>query len=245
MQVFPAHSPEYLHHKMSELIRLNEQITACEKCRRLRDYCKKIAREKRAAFKNWNYWGKPVPGFGDTNAQLLLIGLAPGAHGSNRTGQMFTGDGSGEFLYAALFRAGLASRPQTLHRNDGQKLKNCFITAVARCAPPGNKPLPQELFNCRPFLREELRLLKRVRAVLTLGKIAFDSYLDLLKEKGHPVSRTHFTFKHGGIYDFPPPLPRLYVSYHPSRQNTQTGKLTAAMMDSVLSEICRDLKPLK
>lgn len=223
------------------LVQLNKRVIACTRCPRLRHHCETIAREKRAAFRDWEYWGKPVPGFGDPNAELLLIGLAPGAHGSNRTGRMFTGDGSGEFLYAALHRAGYANRAKAVHREDGLELKNCYITAVARCAPPGNRPTPKELHNCRPYLKEELRLLKSVRSVLALGKIAFDEYLDLLKEDGHLLSRAAFHFKHGAVYDFAPPLPRLYASYHPSRQNTQTGRLTTKMFDFVLSQISKDV----
>lgn len=222
--------------------KLNQRIMACEKCPRLRRHCRRVAREKRAAFRDWEYWGKPVPGFGDPNAQLVLLGLAPGAHGSNRTGRMFTGDGSGRFLYAALFRAGFASQPEAKSRQDGLKLKNCFITAVARCAPPQNKPIRKELENCRPFLKKELGLLKKTQVVLTLGKIAFDNYLVLLKEDEHIRSRTPFEFKHGAVYEFPSPLPRLYACYHPSQQNTQTGKLTANMMDEIFQKISDFLK---
>src|SRR5512137_1515904 len=150
---------------------LNEEIVACRKCPRLVRYREKVARNKRRSYREWTYWGKPVPGFGDAHARLLILGLAPAAHGANRTGRMFTGDRSGDFLYRALFEAGFATQPESTHRNDGLSLKNCYITASLRCAPPGNKPLPSELRNCRPFLEEEMRLLGRVRAVLALGRI--------------------------------------------------------------------------
>ncbi len=219
---------------LGQLAQLNARIIACERCPRLRRYCRKVARIKRAAFRDWEYWGKPAPGFGDPEAQLLLIGLAPAAHGTNRTGRMFTGDRSGDFLYAALYRAGFANQPASVSRDDGLKLRRCFITAVARCAPPGNKPTRRELANCRPYLEAELRLLKKVRAVLTLGRIAFDNYLELLKQQGHISSRAAYRFAHGASYELPPSLPRLFASYHPSQQNTQTGRLTAKMFDQVL-----------
>ncbi len=219
---------------LGQLAQLNARIIACERCPRLRRYCRRVARIKRAAFRDWEYWGKPAPGFGDPEAQLLLIGLAPAAHGTNRTGRMFTGDRSGDFLYAALYRAGFANQPTSVSRDDGLKLTGCFITAAARCAPPGNKPTRRELANCRPYLEEELELLKKVRAVLALGRIAFDNYLELLKQQGHIGSRAAYRFAHGVSYEFPPPLPRLFASYHPSQQNTQTGLLTTKMFDQVL-----------
>lgn len=216
---------------------LNARIIACEKCPRLRRYCRKIARVKRAAFRGWEYWAKPAPGFGDPEAEFLLIGLAPAAHGTNRTGRMFTGDRSGDFLYAALFRAGFANQPTSVSRDDGLRLSNCFITAVARCAPPANKPARRELANCRPYLEEELRLLKNVRAVLALGRIAFENYLELLKQQGHIPSRAAYRFAHGASYELPLSLPRLFASYHPSQQNTQTGRLTPKMFDQVLVKV--------
>ena len=219
------------------LAQLSARIVACEKCLRLRHYCRKIARVKRAAFRNWEYWAKPAPGFGDLMAELLIIGLAPAAHGTNRTGRMFTGDRSGDFLYAALYRAGFANQPTSVSRDDGLKLTGCFITAVARCAPPENKPTRRELANCRPYLEEELKLLKNVRAVLCLGRIAFDNYLELLKQQGHILSRSAYRFAHGAGYELPAPLPRLFASYHPSQQNTQTGRLTAKMLDQVLGGV--------
>ncbi|MBI4057046.1 MAG: uracil-DNA glycosylase, partial [Elusimicrobia bacterium] len=220
---------------------LNRRIISCKRCPRLRKYCRNVARVKRAAFRNWKYWGKPAPGFGDPQAGLLLIGLAPAAHGTNRTGRMFTGDRSGQFLYAALYRAGFANQPTSVSQEDGLKLRNCYITAAARCAPPGNKPSPRELKNCRGHLEEELKLLKGVRTVLALGRIAHDSYLELLKQQRYIDSRSSYPFKHGATHPLPASLPLLFDSYHPSQQNTQTGRLTSSMMDKVLSEIKRHL----
>ena len=188
-------------------------------------------------YRGEDYWGKPVPGFGDPSAELLILGLAPGAHGANRTGRMFTGDRSGEFLYRALFESGFASQAESVRRDDGLRLTNAYITASIRCAPPGNKPLPVELRNCRPFLEEELRLLRRVRAVLALGKIAFDTYLNrVCSTPGFP-KKSSFRFGHGASYELPPGLPRLFASYHPSQQNTQTGRLTRGMLTRALNEV--------
>jgi len=217
---------------MSNWNLLQSQITACRLCPRLVEYRERIAREKRRAYRDWEYWGKPVPGFGDPNARVVLIGLAPGAHGSNRTGRMFTGDASGEFLYAALHRAGFANQPTARDVNDGLKLHAAFITAICRCAPPDNKPTPQEQATCAPYLERELALLKNARVVIALGRIAFDGYLRLLRQQGHAVPR--IDFKHAAQYSLGDGLPILVCSYHPSRQNTQTGRLTAAMLDQVM-----------
>ncbi len=213
----------------SWLTRLNREIVACELCPRLRAHCEKIAREKRRAYLHWDYWGKPVPGFGDPQARVLVLGLAPGAHGSNRTGRPFTGDGSGNFLYRVLHRAGFASQPHATHKDDGLSLKDLFITAVARCAPPGNKPTPRELANCAPFLDRELAGLKTVKVVVVLGKIAFDGYLAALKRAGVLDSRNGLAFAHGARYRLPNGI-TLLCSYHPSLQNTNTGKLTEKML---------------
>ena len=215
---------------------LNEEIVACRRCPRLVAHREKMAKEKRRAYRDWEYWGKPVPGFGDPTAELLLLGLAPGAHGSNRTGRMFTGDRSGDFLYAALHKAGFASQPSCSHRDDGLKLKNCYITAAARCAPPDNKPLPSELANCRGYLERELETIKP-KVVLALGKIAWDTYLGILKDRGVIASRAPYVFAHGAEAKLLGNTPVLIGVYHPSQQNTQTGRVTAAMYAKTLNRI--------
>jgi len=226
----------------STLLRaLNEEIVTCRKCPRLVAYREKVAREKRRAFREWTYWGKPVPGFGDAHAQLLILGLAPAAHGGNRTGRVFTGDRSGDFLYAALHRAGFANQPTSLHRDDGLELTNVYVTATIRCAPPENKPLPEEILNCRGYLERELEIL-RPKAVLALGKIAWDGYLEILKQCGIIPSRAAYVFAHGAEAKLPPPFPRLFGVYHPSQQNTQTGRVTPDMYASVLHRISRFLE---
>ena len=192
------------------------------------EYREQVAREKRRAYRDWEYWGKPVPGFGDPQARVLIMGLAPGAHGSNRTGRPFTGDASGNFMYPVLYETGFASQPTATDRNDGLKLKDLYITAAVRCAPPDNKPLPQELAECSVFLDRELAGLKRVKVVVALGKIGFDAYLNYLKRLRLLVSRTPYIFKHGAHYRMPDGKV-LLASYHPSNQNTQTGKLTRKM----------------
>ena len=226
---------------MDALEQLNRKVVACRKCPRLVVYRAKVAREKRRAFQAWEYWGKPVPGFGDPHAGLLILGLAPAAHGANRTGRMFTGDRSGDFLYQALYRAGFANQARSERRGDGLALRNAYITAVLRCAPPANKPLPSEAAHCRPYLERELELV-RPRAVLVLGGIALRAYLSLLKERGQIPSVSAFAFRHGASYALGEGLPRLFVSYHPSQQNTFTGKLTEAMMARVLRGIRRFLE---
>jgi uracil-DNA glycosylase family 4 len=220
---------------------LDEEIIACRKCPRLVAYRELVSREKRRAYRDWVYWGKPVPGFGDSKAELMLVGLAPGAHGSNRTGRPFTGDKSGEFLYKALYDAGFANRPVAVNRGDGLQLQDAYITAAARCAPPDNKPLPQELLNCRPYLERELEILKP-RAVLALGKIGWDVYLGILKHQGSIASRATYPFAHGAEADIPAAGARLFGVYHPSQQNTQTGKVTLAMYAKVLRRIRRFLE---
>jgi uracil-DNA glycosylase len=196
----------------------------------LRDHCEQIASVKRRAYRDWEYWGKPVPAFGDPEARLLILGLAPGAHGSNRTGRMFTGDESGNWLYRALHRTGFASQPTSTSRDDGLELRDAYITAAAHCAPPGNKPTPEELRSCRPFLEKELSLLSNVKVVVALGKIGFDTYLETLKSRGAIRSRAGFDFGHNLAYRFNPGEPVLLASYHPSQQNTSTGKLTEKML---------------
>jgi uracil-DNA glycosylase family 4 len=221
--------------------KLNAEIVQCTKCPRLVVYREKIAREKRFAFRDWEYWGKPVPGFGDPHAELLILGLAPAAHGANRTGRMFTGDRSGDFLYKAMYRTGFASQPTSVKRGDGLTLKNTFMSATLRCAPPANKPLPAELSNCRPYFERDLAIFKP-RAILALGAIAMRAYLGLLKSEGRISSHAEFPFRHGASYALPEPLPRLFASYHPSQQNTFTGKLTEEMLESVLKDVSKFLK---
>jgi len=223
------------------LQQLNKEIVACRKCPRLVEYREKIAREKRRAFRNCDYWGKPLPGFGDPHARLAIIGLAPAAHGGNRTGRMFTGDRSGDFLYRALYRAGFANQPTSVSRDDGLKLRDAYITAPLRCAPPANRPLPSELANCRPYFERELQLL-RPRAVLALGGIAMKAYLGILKDQRALPLGAAFAFRHGASYELGANLPRLFVSYHPSQQNTFTGKLTEAMLARVLRGVRRFLE---
>lgn len=226
------------------VMELAGRIVACRKCPRLVRYREQVAHIKRRAYRDWTYWGRPVPGFGDPGAQLMIIGLAPGAHGSNRTGRMFTGDRSGEFLYGQLHRAGFASQATSTSRDDGLVLRGAYITAAIRCAPPGNKPLPSELANCAGYLEEELDLLKP-RVVLALGAIAFDAYLRQLVREGAILSRAPYRFGHGAECKLPGELPRLFASYHPSQQNTQTGRLTPAMFASVLRRIRRLLDAQK
>lgn len=222
--------------KLKQLHILDNKIIECRQCPRLVEYREEVAREKRRAFREWTYWGRPVPGFGDPRAKLFILGLAPGAHGSNRTGRMFTGDRSGDFLYAALYKAGFANQPSSLRREDGLRLKNAYIAAAVRCAPPANKPLPSELLHCRGYLERELELL-RPKVVLALGKIAWDAYLEILKSQGVIESRAKFVFAHGAEADLPGDGPKLIGVYHPSQQNTQTGRVTAAMYAKVLRRI--------
>jgi uracil-DNA glycosylase family 4 len=209
---------------------LNAEIVECRLCPRLREHCAAIASVRRRAYRSQDYWGKPVPGFGDPLARVLILGLAPGAHGSNRTGRMFTGDRSGDMLYAALHKTGFATQPVSVSRDDGLALTGAYITAAARCAPPGNKPTPQELRNCRPFLEREMALLPNVEVVVALGRIAFDAYLDILKSRGVIRSRAEFAFGHDRQFRTAPGQPALISSYHPSQQNTSTGKLTLKML---------------
>ncbi|HMD21133.1 MAG TPA: uracil-DNA glycosylase [Alloacidobacterium sp.] len=210
------------------LAALNARVIACERCPRLRAYCREVAEKKRRAYMDWEYWGKPVPAFGDAKARVLILGLAPGAHGSNRTGRPFTGDGSGDFLYPVLYEAGYASQPFATSRDDGMKLRDAFITSVGRCAPPGNKPLPEELVNCSSFLDEEIALLTRMRVVVCLGKIAFDGFVAHLIRTRQIEKRGALQFGHGVEYAVPGNR-WLMASYHPSLQNTNTGKLMKAM----------------
>ncbi|MFY9856071.1 MAG: uracil-DNA glycosylase [Terracidiphilus sp.] len=216
----------------SSLEALNARIVACKRCERLRAYCAEVARVRRRAYADCAYWGRPVPSFGDPRARVLTLGLAPGAHGSNRTGRMFTGDGSGDFLFPVLHEAGFASQPNAISRDDGMKLTDLWISAVAHCAPPANKPAPDELHNCSLWLDEEIPLLTNLRVVICLGKIAFDGLLAHARRSGQLTSRSGFVFAHGAEFTLPNGL-TIISSYHPSLQNTNTGKLTRPMLLSV------------
>jgi uracil-DNA glycosylase len=220
------------------LVQLNEEIIGCRKCPRLVEYREQIAREKRRAYLDWEYWGKPVPGFGDPNARVLIMGLAPGAHGSNRTGRPFTGDASGNFMYPVLYETGFANQPTASDRNDGLVLRDLYITAAARCAPPDNKPLPEELANCTPYLDREIDGLKRLKVVVALGKIGFDAYLRHVKRRQLLDKSQACVFAHGAQYRLPDGK-ILLASYHPSNQNTQTGKLTRKMFLDIFKKAAK------
>jgi uracil-DNA glycosylase len=211
---------------------IHETIITCELCPRLRDYCRGIAETKRRAYQDQTYWGRPVPGFGDPRARILILGLAPGAHGANRTGRPFTGDGSGDFMYPVLHELGLASKPRAIHRDDGLKLRHAWIASVVRCAPPGDKPQPQEIRNCSTHLAGEIQSLPRVRVVVCLGKIAFDGYLAYLLHTGVISRKSAFRFSHGAHYLLPNGL-HLLATYHPSLRNTNTGRLNRPMFTKV------------
>jgi uracil-DNA glycosylase len=211
---------------------LHKEVVNCTCCPRLVAYREQVGREKRRAYRDHEYWARPVPGFGDPQARVLVLGLAPGAHGSNRTGRPFTGDASGKFMYPILYKVGFASQPNAVSREDGLKLVDCYITAAVRCAPPDNKPLPAELANCARFLDRELALLKHVKVVVALGKIGFDAYLNHLKRKGAVQRTSGFKFAHAAAYAMPNGVV-LLASYHPSNQNTATGKLTTAMFEQI------------
>jgi uracil-DNA glycosylase len=217
---------------------LDGEVVACTRCPRLVAYREEVARVKRRAYLSWNYWGKPVPGFGDPNARVLIMGLAPGAHGSNRTGRPFTGDASGNFMYPVLHETGFANQPTAIDRKDGLKLNDLYITAAVRCAPPDNKPLPSELANCSEYLDRELAGLKNVKVIVALGKIGFDAYLNYLKRRGLLPGRKPYVFQHGASYTMADGK-TLLASYHPSNQNTQTGKLTRKMFVKIFQEAAR------
>ena len=229
---------------------LNKEVIACTRCPRLVTYREQIARDKRRAYREWEYWGKPVPGFGDPSARVLIMGLAPGAHGSNRTGRPFTGDASGKFMYPVLYETGFASQPTSTDRSDGMTLRDLYITAAVRCAPPDNKPLPLELAECSHFLDREIAGLENVKVIVALGKIGFDAYLNYVKRRrSHPsaksvegsatqFSKKGYVFKHGASYGLPDGKV-LLASYHPSNQNTQTGKLTREMFVKIFQEAAK------
>ncbi len=220
---------------MSSLEALNDAIVRCRRCPRLVRWREAVAKKPPLRYRGQSYWARPLPGFGDPDARVFLVGLAPAAHGGNRTGRIFTGDRSGDWLYATLYQFGFSNLPGSLHRDDGLKLTDCYISAAARCAPPGNKPLPQEFDRCRPYLVSELRLLKRVRVVVALGKIAFDAYLKAYAESGGVVPKPRPQFAHGSSARLGGVT--LLGSYHPSQQNTFTGKLTRPMFESVFKTV--------
>ena len=224
---------------------LASRIVACELCPRLRIYCAEVARVRRRAYADQIYWGRPVPSFGDPDARVLALGLAPGAHGSNRTGRPFTGDGSGNFLYPVLYETGFASQPNAQSREDGMYLTDLRITAVVRCAPPGNKPLPTEIKNCAAFVDEEIAILKNLRVVVCLGKIAFDGYLAYLLRARKISSRKGLIFRHGAEYSLPDGQ-HILATYHPSLQNTNTGLLTRAMFRDIFlrARVLAELPPV-
>ncbi|MBV9149720.1 MAG: uracil-DNA glycosylase [Candidatus Eremiobacteraeota bacterium] len=219
------------------LERINRRVVRCTRCPELRTYCAQVARERKLAFRDWKYWGRPVPSFGDPRAQLLLVGLAPGAHGSNRTGRPFTGDGSGGFLYPALYRAGFANQPNAIARDDGLRLSNCMITAAVRCAPPANKPTPQQLHNCAPYLADEFDALDRLRVIVALGAIAQRAVVEMLREASFEIEPRRPAFGHGAecVAKRDRRVVTMIASFHPSRQNTNTGKLTAPMFDRIFA----------
>lgn len=214
---------------------LDQTIVNCRQCPRLVAWREQVALVRKRAYREQEYWGKPVPGFGDRQARVLVVGLAPGAHGANRTGRMFTGDGSGEFLYQALYRAGFASQPQSVARDDGLEIDRLYISAVCRCAPPENKPTQAEINNCLRFLEQEIVLLQDLQGFVALGQIAFDNILRLVRQRG--VSVPPLKFAHGAFYNLGENLPWLLASYHPSRQNTQTGRLTVEMFAAIWEKV--------
>lgn len=216
------------------LTAVQRAVVACDQCARLRTYCAGVAREKRRAYRDETYWGRPVPSWGDPDARLVIVGLAPGAHGANRTGRMFTGDSSGDWLYEALHRSGFAALPTSVARDDGQRLTDCYIAAAGHCAPPDNKPLPVELKRCRPYLAAELRLLTRTRVVLVLGRIAHEGYLRACGAWARLAARERPVFAHAAEHRMADGAV-LLCSFHPSRQNTQTGRLTRAMWHGVFA----------
>jgi uracil-DNA glycosylase family 4 len=219
---------------MPALAALNEAVVACRRCPRLVEWREQVAREKRAAYRDWDYWGKPMPGFGDPAARMLVLGLAPAAHGGNRTGRIFTGDRSGDFLFAALYRAGLANQPHSVARDDGLALRDTYMVAAVRCAPPANKPLPSERDNCAEWLEREVALLEELRVVVCLGGFAWESALRLRAALGgDPIPRPRPRFGHGVVLPGAPWA--LLGTFHPSQQNTFTGRLTPAMMDASLA----------
>ncbi len=218
------------------LARLRSEVTSCQRCPRLVSYRESVARARKRQFSEWEYWGKPVPGFGDSQATLLVVGLAPAAHGGNRTGRVFTGDKSGDFLVRALFKTGFANQPVSHSRADGLELKGAYLTASVKCAPPENKPSREEIRNCSDYLSREVNLLRRIRAILCLGEVAYLSTIDVLLARYHLKQKIP-QFRHGLELELGPGIIRVFASYHPSPRNTQTGKLTEQMFLSLLSRV--------
>jgi len=221
---------------------LADRVIGCHKCPRLTEYCKLVGERKRKAFADWDYWAKPLPGFGDPKAKFLIIGLAPAANGGTRTGRIFCGDSSGDWLVRALYQTGFANQPISTSRDDGLKLTGVYLAAVVRCAPPKNKPTPQEVRNCLPYLGEELRVLRDVKFVMVLGRIAFQGFIKVLREEYGRDLRPLPKFQHGAVYEIGGGLPKLYVSYHPSKRNTQTKLLTWSMWIRAFREVRSELK---
>lgn len=217
---------------VAELLQIHNNVVSCTRCPRLRDYCTALGQTKRRAYLEWEYWTKPVPGFGDPNARVLIVGLAPGAHGANRTGRPFTGDGAGNFMYPVLYETGFSSQPNAVSRDDGLKLRYARICSVCRCAPPADKPTPQEIRNCAPHLAAEIHALKRLRVVVALGRIGFDGYLNFLISEGVIASRREYPFAHGAEHRLPNGMV-LMASYHPSLRNTNTGRLDRTMFTRI------------
>ncbi|MFQ5837907.1 MAG: uracil-DNA glycosylase [Thermoplasmata archaeon] len=224
----------------NDLPRLRESIIACRKCPRLVEHRESVSREKRKAFIDWTYWGRPVPGFGDPGAQLVIIGLAPAAHGGNRTGRVFTGDPSASFLMRGLHEAGFANQPTSESRDDGLRLLNAYMTAAVRCAPPGNRPTSEEVRNCAPYLWRELDIL-HPKSLLVLGRLAFDAAMAYLGDR-YGVRKKAATFRHGAVYRFSEEAPVLFVSYHPSPRNTQTGLLKRESFQDLLARVREDIE---
>jgi uracil-DNA glycosylase len=216
----------------SEYRKLEQEITRCRRCPRLVEWRERVAREKTRRFRDQEYWGRPVPAFGSADAELVIVGLAPAAHGGNRTGRIFTGDRSGDWLYEALYRFDFSNLPTSTAIDDGLAVKNCLITAVLRCAPPGNKPLPEEVLNCRGYLQQELKLASHKRIIIALGQIAFAAFQKTWREMGQSLGNARLEFRHGGEWELPGGI-TLVSSYHPSQQNTQTGKLTRPMFHQI------------
>jgi uracil-DNA glycosylase len=226
--------------QVTSLNEVNQTLVDCTCCPRLVAWREEVARVKRRAYRDWDYWGRPVPGFGDPHARLLIVGLAPAAHGGNRTGRMFTGDSSGNFLYSALYQAGFANQPDSVRRGDGLELRDCYIAAACRCAPPDNKPTREEMDNCRPYLLAELRLLHNLQVIVALGAIGFETVLAVYRLQGYVIPR--HKFGHAALYRLGERLPWILASYHPSQQNTQTGRLTPAMFNSIWQKACEMLE---